>query len=411
MTAKPRLAYVVSHPIQYQAPLFRLLAASASLDFTALFGCDYGRRPSFDPAFGRAVDFGVPLLDGYSFKFLPQGARDPEVDRFWGLRFQCARPFPTPRPDVVILHGWRTAMMWQAAARCVIGGIPYLLRAETPSWSGPGIAQHRKSLPQQFRQLALRSLVARAAGLLALGTANERFYLEMGVPLAKIARVPYVVDNAAVTAGATTGSVHRNATRERLGIGVADIVLIGVGKLMPRKRPLDIVRAMATLPADVHLVWIGSGSAEADVRMEAERLDLGNRVHLLGFLSSPEAWSALGVADLFVCPSQAEPWGLVINEAVASGLPVLASDQCGAAEDLVAPGRTGEIVPTGIAAAWEAVLLRWTNRVRSGDRGDRVVMRRILEDHSLEVAAAAIQRATLNALHPSSCSLAAAGAA
>ena len=89
-------------------------------------------------------------------------------------------------------------------------------------------------------------------------------------------------------------------------------------------------------------------------------MGLSNRVHLLGFLSSPDAWSTLGVADLFVCPSEAEPWGLVINEAVAAGLPVLASDQCGAAEDLVVRDRTGEIVPTGDVRAWEHAL-RQTN--------------------------------------------------
>jgi len=409
MNSKPLLGYVVSHPIQYQAPLFRALAGSGALDFVALFGCDYGIEPSFDPAFGKSVDFGVPLLDGYTSRFLPQGARHPNIDKFWGLRFQCARNFPTRRPDVVVLHGWRTAMMWQAAARCVLGGIPYLLRAETPAWSVPQVSEESRSLKQQTRHIAVRSLIAHAAGLLALGTANERFYLRMGSDGAKIARVPYMVDNAAVAAAASEGATRRKASRERLGIGVDDVVLVGVGKLMPRKRPLDIVRAMAALPADVHLVWIGSGSVEAAVHGEAQRLGISNRVHLLGFLSSPDTWSMLGIADLFVCPSEAEPWGLVINEAVAAGLPVLASDQCGAAENLLVPDRTGEIVPTGNVPAWEDALRRWAGRILAGDRGDRDTMRRMAADHSLEVAAGAIEGAALSALRPLGCPLMAAG--
>lgn len=396
MNSKPLLGYVVSHPIQYQAPLFRVLAGSDAIDFVALFGCDYGIEPSFDPAFGKTVDFGVPLLDGYTSRFLPQGARHPKIDRFWGLRFRYARNFPTRRPDVVVLHGWRTAMMWQAAARCVLGGIPYLLRAETPAWPVPQASEGRRSLKQHIRHLAVRSLVTHAAGLLALGTANERFYLRMGSARAKIARVPYAADNAAVAAAVSDRATRRKASRERLGIRLDDVVLVGVGKLMPRKRPLDIVRAMAALPADVHLVWIGSGSLEAAVRGEAQRLRLGNRVHLLGFLSSPDAWSMLGIADLFVCPSEAEPWGLVINEAVAAGLPALVSDRCGGAENLVVPDRTGEIVPMGNVMAWEDVLRRWTGRIQAGDHGDRDMMNRLAADHSLEAAAAAIERAVLS---------------
>jgi glycosyltransferase involved in cell wall biosynthesis len=244
----------------------------------------------------------------------------------------------------------------------------------------------------------VRTLISHAARLLVLGTANERFYLKMGVAFERIARVPYVVDTAAVVAAAKQGAFRRKASRERLGIGFDDVVLIGVGKLMPRKRPLDVVRAMAALPASVHLVWIGSGSVEADVRGEAERLGFSKRVHLTGFLPSPETWGMLGMADLFVCPSEAEPWGLVINEAVAAGLPVLVSDRCGAAEDLVVPGRTGEIVPMGNVTAWERALRSWTGRIQAGDHGDRGAMQRISACHSLAAAADAIERAALGAL-------------
>jgi glycosyltransferase involved in cell wall biosynthesis len=297
-------------------------------------------------------------------------------------------------------------MMWQAAARCVVRGIPYLLRAETPAWSIPRVMEQSAWVKKRIRNVALRSLIARASSLLAVGTANERFYLRMGSPSAKIARVPYVVDNAAVTAAAEDGAKHRKASRELLGIGVDDFVLIGVGKLMRRKRPLDVVRAIAALPASVHLVWIGSGPLEASMRREAELLGIASRVHLTGFLSSPEVWRMLGIADLFACPSEAEPWGLVINEAVAASLPVLVSDQCGAAEDLVVPDRTGEIVPTGNVLAWESAVRRWTRRIQAGDHGERNIMQRISGDHSLEAAAAGIERTALSVLDSVKCTLA-----
>jgi glycosyltransferase involved in cell wall biosynthesis len=409
MKRKPLIGYVVSHPIQYQAPLFRELARSAAVDFVALFGCDYGVRPSFEPLFEQTVDFGVPLLDGYESRFVPQGARTPRVDRFWGLRLRQGYQLGGPMPDVVVLHGWRSAMMWQTAARCVVQGVPYLLRAETPAWPAAK-SEHRRPLKTRLRNQAVRSLIGHASGLLALGTANERFYLQMGSPRAKIARVPYVVDNAAVAAAAAAGGADRHAARARLGIADRDVVVIGVGKLMARKRTTDIVRTMAALPAHVHLVWVGSGSIESEVRAEAARLGVHDRVHLTGFLSSPDTWRMLGAADLFVCPSEAEPWGLVINEAVAAGLPVLVSDQCGAAENLVVPGRTGEIVPTGNVPAWGEALRRWAHRIQSGDRGDGDLMRGVAAGHSLAVAAEAIESAAMRVLDPRRFSLATAGA-
>jgi glycosyltransferase involved in cell wall biosynthesis len=399
------LGYVVSHPIQYQAPLFRQLARSNSLQFVALFGCEYGIVPSFDPDFERAVDFGVPLLDGYASRFLPLGNVRPRIDRFWGLRYRIARGFPRPVPDVVVLHGWRTAMMWQTAARCVIQRIPYLLRAETPQPSRRAITDNVGSPGKLVRALAVRSLIAHSSGLLALGTANERFYLSMGALPASITRVPYVVDNAAVRASALEGRLDRREIRARLGIRVDDVLLVGVGKLTPRKRALDIVSAMADLRPCPHLVWVGSGSTENELRAHAARLGLSNQVHLTGFMPSPEAWKTLGAADLFVCPSENEPWGLVINEAVAAGLPVLVSDQCGAAEDLVVAGRTGDIVVTGSIRSWVDTLGRWMARIQAGDCGDRLTMARVAEDHSIERAGAAIECAASIAISPTCGSL------
>jgi glycosyltransferase involved in cell wall biosynthesis len=397
MSAKPLLGYVVSHPIQYQAPLFRVLAKSKTVDFVALFGCQFGLEPSFDPAFGKAVDFGIALLEGYQFSFLPQGAHRPDVDRFWGLRFRYGRGFREPIPDVLVLHGWRTAMMWQAAVRCRLGSIPYFLRAETPAWSGPESSSASQSLQgavkKHIRRTALRALIGQASGLLALGTANERFYSQMGASASKMVRVPYVVDNAAVASCASAGRASRCSLRAGLGIGVDDVVLVGVGKLIPRKRTLDIVDVLRRLPDNVHLVWIGSGEMEETVRSESSRLGVSQRVHLLGFLSSPDTWRMLGAADVFVCPSEAEPWGLVINEAVVAGLPVLATDQCGAAENLVLPKQTGEILPTADLAAWESALRQWSGRILAGDRGDIAAMRRLAEVHSIETAAGALESA------------------
>jgi glycosyltransferase involved in cell wall biosynthesis len=372
MGSKPLLGYLVSHPIQYQAPFFRRLAASSVLDFVALFGCDFGVRPSFDPQYGQVVDYGVDLLGGYRSVFLEQAPRQPAFDRFLGLRTPSLGTVWDAEPlDITILHGWRTAMMWQAAASGLRRGRPYMMRAETPVFR---TGAENGGVMKQVRGVAVGALVRGAAGALALGAANERFYLRKGYPRERIYRV---------------------RVRMELGVPPDAFLIIAAAKLIPRKRPLDLVRLLPALPERVHLMWIGSGQGEDQVRSEATKLGVDKRVHLAGFRPSSELWRTLGASDLFALPAEDEPWGLVINEAVAAGLPALASTECGAAEDLIAPDRTGEIVPVGDLGAWTSAIRKWMNRLACGDGADQKEMRRLADAHSVESAAAATEAATL----------------
>ena len=389
MKRKPVLGYLVSHPIQYQAPLFRRLAASSKIDFVALFGSDFGVHPSFDPQFGQMVDFGMDNLAGYRSAFLPQASKNPSIGRFLGLRTPSIRTFwNTEHPDVVILHGWRTAMMWQAAAGATVLRKPYLMRAETPEFRS---APPNSGLRQFLRKKALRMLLQGSAGVLALGRANERFYLSMGCEPKKIARVPYFVDNDSVAASAAMGKARRERIRADLGINNDAFVVIVVAKLIERKRPFDLVTVLSKLPVCVHLIWVGSGTLQETLLAEAKALGVSDRLHLVGFRPSPETWRLLGASDLFALPAEAEPWGLVINEAVVAGLPAIATDQCGAAEDLIIPDITGDIVPTRDLFAWESTIRKWLKRGRQGDRGNGQEMARLVDEHSIERAVVAIE--------------------
>jgi glycosyltransferase involved in cell wall biosynthesis len=390
---KPSIGYLVSHPIQYQAPLFRQLAASERVEFTAIFGCDFGLRSKFDPQFGREVDFGIDLLEGYRSVFLPQAPTSPRIDRFRGLRTpSVSSVFDAVKVDVLVLHGWATMMMWQAAFGAAMRAVPYLMRAETPVYRD---VARRRSASGRLRDVVVRRLLRNASGALTLGQANERFYRELGVPEETMFRMPYFVDNDSVAECARRGRADREALRDRLGVPRTATLIVSVGKLMPRKRPLDLVRALAMLAGDVHLVWIGSGEMEGAVRAEAESLGVEDRVHVLGFQPAPDTWTVLGGCDVFALASEREPWGLVINEAVVAGLPAVVSDQCGAAEDLIASGRTGDIVPTGDIARWVATLQDWMDRLARGDVGDVGERNRRAALHSVDRAATALEDAAL----------------
>jgi len=160
--------------------------------------------------------------------------------------------------------------------------------------------------------------------------------------------------------GSGPGRRPRAVRRWRLGIGVEEKVVLFAGKLLPFKRPLDIIDAWPLTETRPRLLFAGSGELEGALAARAG--DLGAPLHQLGFLNQTEMPAAYAAADLLVLPSTArETWGLVANEALACGVPVVVSDASGCAPDLAGDGAAGRVFPMGdvraLAAAIEAVLM------------------------------------------------------
>jgi len=125
------LAYVTSHPIQYQAPLFRRLAATPGLDLKVFFAGDMGLKPYVDVDFNREVRWDVPLTDGYEHAFVPNLSPRPGPDWYLGL----VNPLMVPRvlawrPDVVMVHGYAHWTEQFVMPACRAAGVPVLLRGE-----------------------------------------------------------------------------------------------------------------------------------------------------------------------------------------------------------------------------------------------------------------------------------------
>ena len=145
-----------------------------------------------------------------------------------------------------------------------------------------------------------------------------------------------------------------------MGIAPDAFVPLFVGKLVPSKRPTNIVRAAARLGAGVSVVLVGSGALEAEMRTLAA--ELGVDLKLVGFLNQTELGEAYAIADCLVLPSDyPETWGLVVNEALATGLPCVVSDAVGCAPDMIRDGESGYVYPLGNVEALAAALakVRW----------------------------------------------------
>ncbi len=351
-----RVAYLVSHPIQYQAPLLARIAADPAIELEVFFESAISLSGYHDPGFGRQVAWDTPLLEGYDHRFLPTLGSNRRLGNLWPWPYGLIRALQRGRFDALWVHGYARPHHLLAMAAAKALGLTVLLRDEV--WD--------RGRPRQpgLRQTARRGVVALVArladGFLAIGSHNAAHYRGWGVPDARLFAMPYAVDDAAFAAKAAAAAPQQAALRAELGIGARPVVLF-VGKLMGRKRPLDALEALAGLdgPAlarDPVLVIAGDGALRGAVERRIAELELHARVRLLGFRNQGELPALYGLAEVLIIPSETEPWGLVVNEAMAAGTAVLASDEVGSAADLVRDGETGYVVPVGDTAALSARL-------------------------------------------------------
>jgi glycosyltransferase involved in cell wall biosynthesis len=191
---------------------------------------------------------------------------------------------------------------------------------------------------------------------LSVGRMAEEYLRSFGVAEPLIARSPHCVDNARFEEQAARARMSGKRTRERGAIGAraGDFVVFFAGKLQPRKRPVDAVRAVARLGPDAVLMIAGDGPLADDCRVEAARL--GVRLAWRGFLNQSELPAAFAASDCLLVPSAWESWGLIVNEALASGIPCVVTTRVACAPDLIEDGVTGYAVAPGDVDAMAARL-------------------------------------------------------
>lgn len=343
---KYKLVAVESHPIQYKAPLFRTLAEDDRFDLTVLYAMIPDARHQGD-GFGVDFEWDVPLLEGYRYEVLENRARHPSVTCFNG----CDTPgvyawLKKNRPDAVLVNGWVVKTCIQTLLACRRLGIPCIVRGEA------NLLRPRAWWKHACHRLLLRHYSA----YLAIGSASRDFYLFHRCPEDRIFLAPYVVDNAWFAREAAVRTGKRDILRKAFGIASDSIVFLFCGKLEPKKRPLDAIRASQQVSASQHssvsavLLLVGDGPLMDECRGFAEQHNLP--VKFTGFMNQSRLPDAYAAADVLVLPSDAgETWGLVVNEAMASGRAAIVSRSVGCCRDLIIEGKTGFSFDTGDVSA------------------------------------------------------------
>ncbi|HEX6048002.1 MAG TPA: glycosyltransferase, partial [Gemmatimonadaceae bacterium] len=353
MSPIPRLAIFTSHPIQYQAPYFRALAATGRVHPTVFFGSRHGLDVSLDSGFGTAFQWDVPLLDGYDHVFLANTARRPDVSRFTGVRTAgFSEGLRRGRFDALLVLGWHTAAHVQAIRAAWSVGIPLAIRGESTlqrTEAGIGVAHRLLWIPA--RQRLYRMAFDRVAAFLVIGSRNRDYYRTFGVPDDKCYWAPYGVDNGWFSLAEPARSLARERVRRRIGVGDDTVVFASSAKLIARKRPTDLVDAVALVRSEGvagHALFIGDGDERSQLERRAAERGVADAVTVVGFVNQAELPAWYAAADALVLPSDSrETWGLVVNEAMAAGLPVVVSDAAGCSPDLVRDSVNGFTYPCG----------------------------------------------------------------
>lgn len=320
-----KLVVVSNNPLPYHTPILNVLAERVDLDVVYMsrehplgsFRDAWGTDPRFRYSFHRSAHVGIERID---------------------LRLQISvgvsRTLSRHQPDAVLVSSWGP-LTWEPLAWARTRRRTGLIWAESTSWSGLS----RSRLSESVRSRVVRL----ASGYVANGTAARDYVVKLGAARERVVTscLPSTLRPADKLSPPRSGAPR----------------FLFVGRLIEQKQPLQAIGAfeavLSRMP-EATLTIIGTGPQSNEVEAAARRL--GGAARLVGRIEGDALLQHYDAADVLVLPAVREVWGLVVNEALARGLFVVASDQVGAALDLVR-GDAGRVVTAGDRDAIRLALL------------------------------------------------------
>ncbi|MEH2397492.1 glycosyltransferase family 4 protein [Nostoc sp.] len=338
-----KLAILLTHPVQYFAPVFRELAQQPNLQLKVFFGCNHGVIPREDPNFGVVFQWDCQPTAGFEHEFLSHNYLE-DLKGLRGIRL-AAKAFTAInryQPDAVLIFAYSPTFITVSTLLLCLAGHKLMLRADTTDE-----ALSRSYIKDKIRQLFLSFYYRQFTHFFAIGTDSINHYLRMGVDKSRMTLAHYAIDTEFFQKQVDFWLPQRETLRANAGIGEQDHVLIYCGKMFPPKNPLIIPDALENLsPVEKQKIWffaVGDG----ELREEFERrikVQLGERAIFVGFKNQSELGRYYAIADTLILPSQSgETWGLVVNEALHFGLRVIVSNKVGCAKELITDIKLGRI--------------------------------------------------------------------
>jgi glycosyltransferase involved in cell wall biosynthesis len=335
-----KIAIYGMHPIPYQAPIFKKAAQHPKLDVTVLYGDSLGVELNFIPGFNTELKWDVPLLDGYRHIFFKNYSRK----RITGF-FSRVNPgifWYIVRTDfrVLLIHGHFTFTAWLAFFAGKISGKKIIIRGEAIPKKDP--ISKKKALGRYFLSIYLSATDA----VMYSCSRNKSYWLSLKVPEEKMFFLSCAVDNAYLQKERQRLLPGREKMRISLGIGSNDFVVLFCARFTNRKRPLDLIDAVASLGLrNIVILFVGDGPERQNMELASQKKNI--RAVFTGFVNQSQLPRYYNVANCYAILSEYDASPKTLNEALNFGLPIICSNMVGTSDDLVIHEHNGFMVKVG----------------------------------------------------------------
>ena len=369
-----RLAIINTHPIQYYAPVFKLLHQQPNISVKVFYTYGENSANKYDPGFNRNINWDIPLLDGYPYEYIKNSAKDAGTHTFRGvINPDLIEKINAYKPDAILIYGWAHQSHLKAI---------YHFKNKIPVYfRGDSTLLDRKSGVKNFmKYLFLKWVYKHVDYALYTGTNNKAYFKKYGLNESQLKFVPHSIDNDRFNIEKAEDAA---LLRQKLNIHPGDILILFAGKFESKKDPLLLLAAFLNIDKPgLHLLFVGNGVLEGALK---EKASGKANVHFMDFQNQTCMPIVYQAADLFCLPSKgpAETWGLVVNEAMACKKAILVSDKVGCAIDLVKPGYNGTIFKAGDIPALTDALISLSNKELLAEMGKH--SHEIIEGWSINV--------------------------
>lgn len=365
-----RLAIVTTHPIQYNAPWFELLSREKRITVKVFYTWGQSSKgKNFDAGFGKEVQWDIPLLEGYDYSFVENVSANPGTHHFKGIiNPGLNKAVMEWGADALLVFGWSFSSHL-SCIRYFHGKIPVLFRGDST------LLDEQGGIKKILRRIFLRWVYRHVDNALYTGANNKAYFKTHGLKEDQLCFAPHAVDNSRFADPDGVFTQRAKDWRVRLGFKQDDIIVLFAGKLEPKKDPGIFLKLARLVKNDrLKFLLVGNGKLEQELKRNAATLE---NIRFLDFQNQQIMPVVYRLGNIFILPSvgPGETWGLALNEAMASGLPVIASDKVGGAIDLIKPGQNGYLFPHGNVEKLHEQLLNSITKLSSMGRQSEEIIR------------------------------------
>ncbi len=334
-----RLAIISTHPIQYNAPWFRLLAERQHLVLKVFYTWGQLKESKkYDPGFDKEVNWDIPLLDGYDYTFVQNVAGKPGSHHFNGIvNPGLINEIKAWKPNAVLVFGW----CFNSHLKCLRyfhKKLPVFFRGDSTLLDEQGIVK------KYFRRFFLRWVYSFVDYAFYVGSNNKAYFSEYGLKADQLIYAPHAIDNERFSEPDDVFQKEAVALKNNSGIQQGDLVLLFVGKLEQKKNPVFLIKLLEKIKDKrLKVLFVGSGEMSDEIKLAAL---MDDRILMFGFRNQQQMPAIYRMSDILILPSKGpgETWGLALNEAMACGKAVVATTKTGGAADLIRNDINGLII-------------------------------------------------------------------